>query len=69
MVLNDGRSFKRHVDHLRVRTVSDSAVNPPEANLDDCLPTPTVPATSNNVLPNDNVDPPPRHSSRIKTSS
>ena len=66
VILNDSHSFKRHVDHLRVRTVSDSAVNPPEANLDDCLPTPTVSATSDNILPNDNVDPPPRHSSRIR---
>ena len=66
VVLNDGRSFKRHVDHLRVRTVSDATMNPPEANLDDCLPTPTVSAISDNILPNDNVDPPPRRSSRIR---
>ena len=55
VMLNDGRSFKRHVDHIRVRTVTvpDPAVNPPDSILGNCLPPPTV---SDNVLPN--ADPP-----------
>ena len=63
VMLNDGCSFKRHVDHIRVRTmaVPDPAVNPPDSILDNCLPPPTV---SDNDLPN--ADPPPRRSSRIR---
>ena len=65
VMLNDGHLFKRHVDHIRVRTmtVPDPAVNPPDSILDDCLPPPTV---SDNVLPN--ADPPPQRSSRIRHS-
>ena len=65
LLLNDGHLFKRHVDHIRVRTmtVPDPAVNPPDSILDDCLPPPTV---SDNVLPN--ADPPPQRSSRIRHS-
>ena len=62
VLLNDGRSFKRHVDQIRVRTVPDSSVNTPDSILDDCLPPPTA---SDNVLPN--AEPPPsRRSSRIR---
>ena len=62
VLLNDGRSFKRHVDQIRVRTVPDSSVNTPDSILDDCLPPPTA---ADNVLPN--ADPPPlRRSSRIR---
>ena len=62
VLLNDGRSFKRHVDQIRVRTVPDSSVNTPDSILDDCLPPPTA---SHNVLPNAEP-PPPRRSSRIR---
>ena len=62
VLLNDGHSFKRHVDKIRVRTVSDSSVNTPDSILDDCLPPPTA---SDNGLPN--ADPPPlQRSSRIR---
>ena len=57
VMLNDSCSFKRHVDHIRVRIVivPYPAVNLPDSSLDDYLPPPTV---SDNVLLN--VDPPPR---------
>ena len=52
---------------MRIRTVLDAAVSPPEATLGDCLPLPSVPAIPDNGSMNDNVDPPPpRHSSRIR---
>ena len=57
VMLNDGRSFKKHVDHIRMRTVTvpDPVVNLPDSILDDYLPPPTV---SDNVLLN--IDPTPR---------
>ena len=67
VVLSDGRSFKRHIDHLRKRTIVDvtCTTDPPENNnRDDCLPPPTMVNDPNNVVP----DAPPslRRSSRIR---
>ena len=55
-MLNDGRSFKRHIDQLRLRTVADSTVNPMENDMDDCLPPPTITNESGDAVPN--TDPP-----------
>ena len=52
VVVSDGRSFKRHVDHLHKRTVADvTDDDPPENNRDDCLPPPTIVNDSNSILP------------------
>ena len=65
VVLSDGRSCKRHIDHLRKRTtIIDVTTNPPENNRDDCLPPPTMVNDPNNVVPD--APPPLRHSSRIR---
>ena len=63
VVVSDGHSFKRHVDHLRKRTVADVTDDPPENNRDDCLPPPNSVNDSNSALPD---APPLQPSSRIR---
>ena len=64
-MLNDGRLLKRHIDHIRIRTVPDSTMTDSENNFHDFLPFPVVTNESDNISSSaSNL--PLRRSSRVR---
>ena len=65
IMLNDGRLLKRHIDHIRIRTVPDSTMTYSENNFHDFLPFSVVTNESDNISSSaSNL--PLRRSSRVR---
>ena len=64
VTVNDGRLLRRHIDHIRIRTVADSTTTKHENSFHDFLPPPVVTSSPDNN--SSSADPPVRCSSRVR---